>query len=92
MRVEPCCLATERAVGTSWSSCTWELSAETEGPIHRGKQDSQLSSATMTTGNLLLQAQRSAQEEQREKRWQQLEQAANKQLHSSASLIGNAAR
>ena len=38
------------------------------------------------------QAQKSAQEEQRQKKWQQLEQAANKQLHSSANLIGNAAR
>ena len=39
-----------------------------------------------------LQAQKSAQEEQRQKRWQQLESAASKQLHSSASVISNAAR
>lgn len=39
-----------------------------------------------------LQAQKSAQEEQRQKRWQQLESAASKKLHSSASAISNAAR
>ena len=39
-----------------------------------------------------LQAQKSAQEEQRQKRWQQLENAASKKLHSSASAISNAAR
>lgn len=39
-----------------------------------------------------LQAQKSAQEEQRQKRWQQLESAASKKLHSSASAISNAAQ
>ena len=43
-------------------------------------------------GALSVQAQKSAQEEQRQKKWQQLEEAANKELHSSATLIGNAAR